>query len=140
MNKIVRTFSVVFALGLITAVASAAPSDQNEIIVPNTTLAKTAAPASGSAAGSFTAVAVILLAGVGGWLVWRNRSGGITALTRTPRQLVIEETRSLGNRQFVVVAAYQDKKFLLGVCPGRIDFLAPLSDSTPMPAVEKVRS
>lgn len=136
--KITRSLlAASFAFGLLVATAAAAPSDQNEIIVPNPSTPKAAAPAGGGA-GSLTAVAVILLAGAGGWLVWRNRSGTMTALSRTPRQLVIEETRSLGNRQFVVVAAYQDKKFLLGVCPGRIDFLAPLTDATP--AAEKVRS
>jgi flagellar protein FliO/FliZ len=139
MNHLVRTFSsVLFALVLITSAALAAPSDQNEIIVPAAGATKAAPPVSGSGMGSLTAVAVILLAGAGAWLLWRGRTGGMTAMSRAPKQLVIEETRSLGNRQFVVVAAYQDKKFLLGVCPGRIDFLAPLTDATPLP--EKARS
>lgn len=139
MNHLVRTFSsVLFALVLITSAALAAPSDQNEIIVPAAGATKAAPPVSGSGMGSLTAVAVILLAGAGAWLLWRGRTSGMTAMSRAPKQLVIEETRSLGNRQFVVVAAYQDKKFLLGVCPGRIDFLAPLTDATPLP--EKARS
>jgi flagellar protein FliO/FliZ len=33
----------------------------------------------------------------------------------------------LGNRQFLVVAEYEDRKMLIGVCPGRIDYLATLS-------------
>jgi flagellar protein FliO/FliZ len=39
---------------------------------------------------------------------------------------VIEETRSLGNRQYLIVAAYEEKKLLLGVTPGRIKLLCDL--------------
>lgn len=45
------------------------------------------------------------------------------------RKLHIDEMRPLGNRQFLVVAAYEGKKVLLGVCPGRIDYLCQLSVS-----------
>ena len=45
-------------------------------------------------------------------------------------QLTIDETRSLGSRQYLVVASYQDKKFLLGVCPGRIDLLSALPEKS----------
>ena len=42
------------------------------------------------------------------------------------RKLLINETRMLGGRQFLVVAEYEDKKMLIGVCPGRIDYLCQL--------------
>ena len=45
---------------------------------------------------------------------------------RVARRLVIDETKSLGSRQYLVVASYEGKKLLLGVCPGRIDLLTPL--------------
>jgi flagellar protein FliO/FliZ len=61
---------------------------------------------------------------VGGWLVWRNRRS--TASGRTSSALAVEETRPLGNRQYLVVASYEGRKFLLGVCPGQINMLAPL--------------
>jgi flagellar protein FliO/FliZ len=69
----------------------------------------------------------VALAGVGAWLVWRNRRGA--PIGREARQLSIQETRSLGNRQYLVVASYEDKKFLLGVTPGRIEMLTPLATS-----------
>lgn len=69
----------------------------------------------------------IALAGVGGWLVWRGRGG--SSVLREKSQLTLSETRSLGNRQYLVVASYENKKFLLGVCPGRIDVIAPLHDT-----------
>jgi flagellar protein FliO/FliZ len=57
-------------------------------------------------------------------MVYRNRRGVPTA--RDMRALAIDETRSLGNKQYLVVASYEGKKFLIGVCPGRIDMLSPL--------------
>lgn len=70
----------------------------------------------------------LLLAGASGWLFWRARlaSGGSVPL----RKLAIAETKSLGNRQYLVVASYEDKMFLLGVCPGRIEMLTPLDGRT----------
>ena len=37
--------------------------------------------------------------------------------------------RSLGNRQFLLVVGYEEQRFLLGVTPGKIDYLCTL-DST----------
>jgi len=109
--------------------AAAAPADQNQVIVPQHAGVKANEPAnSSSLPGPFTAIAVLVLAGVGGWLIWRGRAGGVGSFSRTSRQLNVEETRSLGGRQFLVVASYQNKKFLLGVCPGHIDLLSPLHE------------
>lgn len=104
-------------------------ADPDAIIVPRS--ASTAdAPVGtrGAGANVWTLVAVAALAGAGAWMVWRGkgRKGG---LGREARQLVIEETRPLGNRQYLVVAAYRGQKFLVGVCPGRIELVAPLSTS-----------
>jgi len=41
-------------------------------------------------------------------------------------KLEILETRPLGGRQFLVVGKYGRESFLLGVCPGRIDYLTRL--------------
>lgn len=43
-------------------------------------------------------------------------------------KLEILETRPLGGRQFLVVGKYGRESFLLGVCPGRIDYLTRLGD------------
>jgi flagellar protein FliO/FliZ len=42
------------------------------------------------------------------------------------RKLNVAETRMLGNRQFLVVAEYEGRKMLLGVCPGRIELISDL--------------
>jgi flagellar protein FliO/FliZ len=113
------------ALSLAGAVAFAA--DDNKIFFPS---GPAAAPApSTGAAGSFNTMTLILavvLAAAGAWVLWRKRAG--RSLPRESRALAIEETRSLGNRQFLVVASYEGRKFLLGVCPGKIDMLAPLDE------------
>lgn len=121
-----RTLAVV--VGLLSACLTAA-ADDNQVIFPanGSAAAKAAAsPAGGSSTNSLTLGAAALFAGAGAWLYWRNRRA--PHATRGGQALAIEETRSLGNRQFLVVASYKEKKFLLGVCQGRIDLLAPLSE------------
>ena len=92
--------------------------------------AETARP--GGAGISVTGtVFIVALAGAGAWLWWRGRRGTPGSGLRGDRRLAIAETRSLGNRQYLVVASYDGKKFLLGVCPGRIEMLAPLDPGAP---------
>lgn len=73
----------------------------------------------------FLLIVALLAAGLvltrGGGLRFRPAGGKIA------RKLVISETRSLGGRQYLVVAEYEEKKMLLGVCPGRIDYLSTLA-------------
>ncbi len=77
-------------------------------------------------ASNFTLVGLALVAaGVGGWLLWRQKNSP-AGLGAKGQKLSIAETRSLGNRQYLVVADYDGRKFLLGVCPGRIEMLTPL--------------
>ncbi|MBI5766925.1 MAG: flagellar biosynthetic protein FliO [Verrucomicrobia bacterium] len=102
-------------------------ADDNKILYPSNS-APASAPATGGL-GHVTLVVGLVLAAAGGWFVWRGRTN--PARAADGRVLAIEETRSLGNRQFLVVASYQEKKFLLGVCQGRIDLLAPLHDEKP---------
>ncbi len=119
--------------GLLAAVP-VVQADPGQVLYPggNPASAGPAVPAAGGGAGPLTIVGALFLAGAGGWLVWRGRKLNLAG--RDPRQLVINETRSLGSRQYLVVASYEGKKLLLGVCPGRIDLLTPLESR---PAREK---
>lgn len=54
------------------------------------------------------------------------------------RRLHILETRPLGNRQYLLVVAYDDTRMLLGVTPGKIDYLCPLDSSSPPPDFGKI--
>ena len=123
MNRLRATLAIV-ALGW---AVNGFAADDDKVIVPGSS--RTEAPAQ-STAGGLSSMSLYLglgLAAVGGWMVWRNRRG--TPVGRDSRLLAIDETRSLGNRQFLVVASYENKKFLIGVCPGRIDLLSPLDGS-----------
>lgn len=72
-----------------------------------------------------------LLLGIlaGGLFFFRNGFGMLSQKNKAARKLEISETRMLGNRQFLVVAEYEGKKMLIGVCPGRIDYLCNLNGS-----------
>ena len=64
----------------------------------------------------------------GGQFFLRNSVGFLQQKKKGARKLEISETRMLGNRQFLVVAQYEGKKMLIGVCPGRIDYLCELGE------------
>ena len=74
---------------------------------------------------SLVLVVALLLAAGGVWVLVQRRKAGPGG-GRGGRKLQIDETRPLGNRQYLVVADYDGKKFLLGVCPGSIKMLTPL--------------
>ena len=89
------------------------------------------APASG---GRFQlAIYLLLLVALlgGGVFVMRNGLGFLQPKPKGPRMLEISETRMLGNRQFLIVAEYEQRKMLIGVCPGRIEYLCTLSGAEP---------
>jgi len=118
---------VVFAglLALPLAAPAATAIDESKIIYPKTGTADAPATAPGGSLGSSTTIVGALVLAAGGvWLLLRRRADLATG--RAVQSLAINETRSLGNRQFLVVASYEGRKFLLGVCPGRIEMLAPL--------------
>ena len=127
---------------LLLAVAAAAAPDQpksDDVIYPRPAATSTpaAAPAvAGRPDSGFNGTLLLLgvaAAATGGFLLWRQRRAPAGLSGRDARKLAIAETRSLGNRQYLVVADYDGRKFLLGVCPGRIDLLSPLDDRPSAP-------
>ena len=112
---------------LLLALLGATPvlaADDATVFVPKSARAEAPVKTEGPSLHSISLLLGVALAGVGGWLVLRNRRH--PAAARDQRALAVDETRSLGNRQYLVVASYAGRKFLIGVCPGRIDMLAPL--------------
>ena len=105
---------------------------KDEVIYPRNT-ATPGAPAEAAPGGNLNLITGLLglaCAAGAGWFYWRNRAMDGKGAGRIERKLSIAETRSLGNRQHLLVADYDGKKYLLGVCPGRIDLLTPLSGDT----------
>jgi len=90
-------------------------------------------PAAGPmGAGFSTWIVAGICASAGAWLLWRSRkhSAGLPAKGK----LSVAETKSLGNRQYLVVAGYGRQKFLVGVCVGRISLLAELNEEPRPPS------
>jgi flagellar protein FliO/FliZ len=117
---------------LVLAVLPLVVTAKDEVIYPRTA-ASPGAPAETRSGGSVNLITGLLglaCAAGAGWFYWRNRAMGGTGAGRAVRKLSIAETRPLGNRQHLLVADYDGKKYLLGVCPGRIDLLTALSDDT----------
>ncbi|MBX3739005.1 MAG: flagellar biosynthetic protein FliO [Candidatus Didemnitutus sp.] len=121
---------VLFACALAASPASAQEKPkESDIIRPRNAVPADAPATSATKSGDSNYVLIVLAAGAaaaGGWMLWRQRRtpGGIAG--RDARKLTIAESRSLGNRQYLVVADYEGKKFLLGVCPGSISMLQAL--------------
>lgn len=90
------------------------------------------APAGGGTGGSNTLflLGAAAVAAAGGWWLWQKRRMGMGGAAGAAR-LAIVESRPLGSRQYLVVADYDGRKFLLGVCPGSIEMLTPLDGGQP---------
>lgn len=77
--------------------------------------------------GGYTALMLLLLLMlsllVGVFIFFKKM--GLPNIKKTG-ELELLETRPLGGRQFIVVGRYRGERFLLGICPGRIDFLCRL--------------
>ena len=129
-----RKIFVLVALGLAGATLSAADKpvklEDESVIYPRNAPAAgqvTPRPADGFPLWS-TLIVVAVLAGGGFVLLKRGR-----LTPRAPgaggQRLAIEETRPLGNKQFLAVATYGERRLLLAVCPGKIDLLCRLDES-----------
>lgn len=123
-----RRWGHILLAGLALALTASARAD-DKALGPFGTQASPAPAAPTGGLGVTTLLGVLLLAGAGGYLLLKGRK--LQLPSRTVKKLVIDETKSLGSRQFLVVASYEGKKLLLGVCPGRIELLTPLDGPTP---------
>lgn len=115
------------ALFFSVVVLSAQPKQGEAVVYPRGSAPTDAPAAAGKSGGSSTTIlAIALLAGAGGWWLWLKRRCGVRGGLAGASHLTIAETKSLGSRQYLVVADYDGKKFLLGVCPGSIELLTSL--------------
>jgi flagellar protein FliO/FliZ len=85
---------------------------------------------SGTAGMVGTLACLLLLLGLlaAGLYFMRHGLDSVLQRKKGPRKLVVSESRMVGNRQFLIVAEYEGKKMLLGISPGRIDYLCNLGD------------
>jgi len=109
------------------------PRSPDMVIYPKPVAERATEPSvtgpSGSAyANAPVLIFAILLAGAGAWVLWKKRGGDLRFGGTPGKKLLVEETKSLGNRQYLVVASYEGRKFLLGVTTDRIEMLTHLPD------------
>ncbi len=117
-----------------TTTAPAAPAPAPVLVGRTATVVSPAFPVKPASGSTFQlAIYFVLLVALlgGGVYVMRNGLGFLQPKPKGPRKLDITETRMLGNRQFLIVAEYEQRKMLIGVCPGRIDYLCTLSGTEP---------
>lgn len=107
---------------------------QSDAAVSPSPAAPLLAPAAAHGNGGLAQVVLVLLflVALAAGAMWFVRNGGLAQFAAqrskgAARKLQISETRMLGNRQFLIVAEYEGRKMLIGVCPGRIDYLSTLS-------------
>jgi flagellar protein FliO/FliZ len=119
---------LLLALFIFSAIPLTAQVKQSDPVIYPRGTAPAEAPATAGREGANSSfyLAVALLAGAGGWWLWLKRKGGLRGGLAATTHLTIAETKSLGSRQYLVVADYDGKKYLLGVCPGSIELLTPL--------------
>ena len=119
--------TLIFAWLFLSGLPLSAQTPKDPVIYPRGTAPADAPAAVGKeSANPSVYLAVALLAGAGGWWLWLKRRSGVRGGLSGTTHLSIAETKSLGSRQYLVVADYDGKKFLLGVCPGSIELLTPL--------------
>ena len=83
----------------------------------------------GSPIGMFvTILGYLLILGAMGVAAWYLFKRGVfrKPFSNKEGKLNIAESRMLGNRQYIMVVEYEDNKILLGVGPGKIDYLTSL--------------
>ncbi len=127
VRRWLRQTLVLAAFAAVTVGAWAQAKDES-VIYPRGSNAPEAAAGRAVASGpnDSLVLAVALLAGAGAWWLWLKKRGLTRSAALGGARLSIAETRSLGSRQYLVVADYDGRKFLLGVCPGSIELLTPL--------------
>jgi len=70
---------------------------------------------------------IVVLGAAGFTVLLRGGYFGVSwGAAKTVRKLRIEESRTVGSRQHLVVAEYEGRRVLLGISPARIDYLCGL--------------
>ena len=137
--RVLALFAICFSIALPSGFAQDETLDESTVVYPKNAPAGEIDDSSSpyadlvsegsSPAGMFVTIFgyLIILGGmaVAAWYLFKR------GVLRKPfankeGKLKVAESRMLGNRQYIMVVAYEDKKILLGVGPGRIDYLTSL--------------
>ncbi|MEI6052401.1 MAG: flagellar biosynthetic protein FliO [Opitutaceae bacterium] len=110
--------------------AAAAPRSADTVIFPQPVEPGPVRPA--STPSTAYVVFVVLCLGGGAWLWFRAKGKG-GSLKSAGSEISIDETRPLGNRQYLVLTSCRGRSFLIGVSQGRIDVISEVPSSETAP-------
>ena len=127
---VLGALGLLFASGWLGAATPTAPRSADTVIFPQPVEPAVARPADSPSTGYI--VFVVLCLGGGAWLWFRAKGKG-RSLKTTGSEISIEETRPLGNRQYLVLTSCRGRSFLIGVSQGRIDLVSEVPSSDPAP-------
>lgn len=119
-----------FSSSLLLGAAPAAPRSADTVIFPQPVEQSAARPAGTPSTGYI--VFVVICLGGGAWLWFRAKGKG-RSLKNSGSEISIDETRPLGNRQYLVLTSCRGRSFLIGVSQGRIDVISEVPPSEPTP-------
>ncbi len=87
---------------------------------------------SASSGALITLLGYAVIIGALAVIVWFLFKNGVfqKRFSKSEGKLKVSETRMLGNRQFLSVVEYGSQKILIGVGPGKIDYLTTLQNSS----------
>ena len=124
------TLGLLFVSGWLGAATPTAPRSADTVIFPQPVEPAIARPADSPSTGYI--VFVVLCLGGGAWLWFRAKGKG-RSLKTTGSEISIDETRPLGNRQYLVLTSCRGRSFLIGVSQGRVDLVSEVPPSEPAP-------
>jgi flagellar protein FliO/FliZ len=127
---VLGALGLLFASGWLGAATPTAPRSADTVIFPQPVEPTVARPADSPSTGYI--VFVVLCLGGGAWLWFRAKGKG-RSLKTTGSEISIDETRPLGNRQYLVLTSCRGRSFLIGVSQGRIDLVSEVPSSDPAP-------
>jgi len=110
--------------------ANDTPRSANTVIFPQP-VEQTAARPSSTPSSAYI-VFVLMCIGGGAWL-WFRAKGKNRNLSNIATEISIDETRPLGNRQYLVLTSCRGRSFLVGVSQGRIDLISEVPSSETAP-------
>ena len=119
-----------FSSSLLWGAAPAAPRSADTVIFPQPVEQSATRPTGSPSTGYI--VFVVLCLGGGAWLWFRAKGKG-RSLKTSGSEISIDETRPLGNRQYLVLTSCRGRSFLIGVSQGRIDVVSEVPPSEPTP-------
>lgn len=121
---------LVFSSGLLWAAAPTAPRTADTVIFPQPVEPSATRPAGTPSTGYI--IFVVICLGGGAWLWFRAKGKG-RSLKNSGSEISIDETRPLGNRQYLVLTSCRGRSFLIGVSQSRIDVISEVPPSEPTP-------